>query len=82
MAVLDHQVGDGAPTKILSRFTSAGYPPAYDHEGSPVVALTDGRVLRSLRDQAGGIPVTGTVLGWRPGCGCGWTGKQLAPRAE
>lgn len=58
-----------------------GYRPAYDHEGSPVTVLADGRVLRSHHDDTGAA-MTGSVAGWRAGCDCGWTGSQLFPRAE
>ncbi len=58
-----------------------GYRPAYDHEGAPITVLSDGRVLQSHHDDTG-APVTGSVLGWRAGCDCGWTGTQLFPRAE
>lgn len=58
-----------------------GYRPAYEHEGAPVTVLTDGRVLLH-GPREGGAAVTGSVLGWRAGCECGWTGSQLFPRAE
>jgi hypothetical protein len=43
--------------------------------------LTDGRVLRSHYNDNGAV-VTGSVVGWRAGCDCGWTGTQLFARAE
>ncbi len=59
-----------------------GYLPAYDHEGGPVVVLTDGQILRSHYREPDGAPVVGTVAGWRAGCDCGWTGTQLLRRDE
>jgi hypothetical protein len=59
-----------------------GYRPAYDHEGASVTVLTDGRVLLHGHRDDTGAAVTGSVLGWRAGCDCGWTGAQLFPRAE
>jgi hypothetical protein len=51
------------------------YPPAQQHVGFPVSVLADGT-------ETGAVPDGARVVGWRPGCDCGWRGGQFYPRAE
>jgi hypothetical protein len=54
-----------------------GYGPALDHEGGVADVLEDGTDPSTPPDQIGP-----RVIGWRPGCECGWRGALCLLRSE
>ena len=61
----------------MSWVHDTGYGPAVDHEGGVADVLEDGPDPSTPPDQIGP-----RVIGWRPGCECGWRGALFFLRPE
>lgn len=55
-----------------------GFQPAYRHDGSPFMVLTNGALVADLRD----VTDPRAVVGWKAGCRCGWRSPSIYERTS